>query len=73
MNNIRYTVENELFGVCSKLGEKLNLSASSIRVYFIYASFLTFGSPVIVYLFLAFWIEVRKHIRRNQRYSVWEL
>jgi phage shock protein C len=61
-----------MFGVCTKLGEKLNFSASSIRMYFIYASFFTFGSPVILYLVLAFWMEIRKIIRKNQNPSVWE-
>jgi phage shock protein C len=72
IEKLRYLVENQLFGVCSKLGEKLNFSAGSIRLYFIYASFFTFGSPIIIYLVLAFWMEVRKHLRRHQNPSVWE-
>jgi phage shock protein C len=73
MNRIRYYVENQVFGVCTGLGEKLNFSASSIRLYFIYASFLTFGSPIVLYLVLAFWMEVRKHLRRHQSPTIWEL
>ncbi len=69
---LRYLVENQLFGVCSKLGEKLNFSAGSVRLYFIYASFFTFGSPIIIYIALAFWMEVRKHLRRHQNPTVWE-
>lgn len=72
MKNWRYLVESSLFGVCAKIAEKLSFSASSIRLYFIYASFFTFGSPIIIYLALAFWMEVRKHIRRHQNPSVWE-
>lgn len=72
MNQIRYYVEDQVFGVCARLGEKLNFSASSIRLYFIYASFLTFGSPIILYLVLAFWLEVRKHLRRHQNPTIWE-
>jgi phage shock protein C len=68
----RYLVENQLFGVCSRLGEKMNFSAGSVRIYFIYASFFTFGSPIIIYLVLAFWLEVRKHLRRHQNPTVWE-
>ncbi|RZM05608.1 MAG: PspC family transcriptional regulator, partial [Pedobacter sp.] len=30
MNKIRYFVESQAFGVCSRLGEKMNISASSI-------------------------------------------
>ncbi len=72
MDRIRYYVEDQAFGVCARLGEKLTISASSIRLYFIYASFLTFGSPIIVYLVMAFWMEIRKHLRRHQSPTIWE-
>ena len=73
MEKIRYFVENQAFGVCSRLGEKMNISASSIRLYFIYTSFLTLGSPVILYLIMAFWMEMKKHLRRHAHPTVWEL
>lgn len=73
MENIRYVVESSLFGVCSKIGEKMNFSVSSTRLYFIYASFFTFGSPIIIYMILAFWMETRKHIRRHESPTIWEL
>ncbi|MFB0907579.1 MAG: PspC family transcriptional regulator [Spirosomataceae bacterium] len=73
MKKIRYELETQLFGVCSKIGQHLNFSASSVRRYFIYASFFTFGSPIIIYLVIAFWMEVRSHVRRHQNPSVWEI
>ena len=72
MEKIRYTVEERLFGVCSKIGERMGFAASSVRLYFIYASFFTFGIPIIMYLVLAFWLELRKHLRRHQNPSFWE-
>ncbi len=72
MTSFRYFVEDQVFGVCARLGEKLHISASSIRLYFIYASFLTFGSPIILYLVLAFWMEIRKHLRRHRSPTIWE-
>ena len=51
----------------------MSISASSIRLYFIYTSFLTMGSPVILYLILAFWMEINKHLRRHAHPTVWEL
>ena len=57
------------FGVCTKLGDKLGIATSSIRLFFIYASFLTIGSPVIIYLALAFVMNMRKHLRK--RNPVW--
>lgn len=73
MNKFKYLLESNLYGVCSRIGERLNFSASSIRMYFIYASFFTFGSPVIIYLVLAFWMEIRNIIRKNSHPSVWEI
>jgi len=70
MEQIQHFFENQAFGVCTKLGEKLNLSTSSIRLFFMYASFLTFGSPLIVYLGLAYVINFRKHLRRRKN-PVW--
>ncbi|TDB63738.1 PspC domain-containing protein [Arundinibacter roseus] len=72
MDRFRYYVENQIFGVCARLGEKWKISASSIRLYFIYATFLTFGSPIILYLIMAFWMEIRKHLRRHQSPTIWE-
>ncbi|MBK6977973.1 MAG: PspC family transcriptional regulator [Cytophagaceae bacterium] len=72
MNKLKFLFESNLFGVCTRIGEKLNFSVGSIRRYFIYASFFTLGSPVVIYLFLAFWMEIRKNIRRAQNPTVWE-
>ncbi|MGV3540152.1 MAG: PspC domain-containing protein [Rufibacter sp.] len=72
MKQLQYFLESQAFGVCTKLGEKLGFASSSIRLYFIYLSFLTFGSPVLVYLILAFWLNVRKHLRR-ERSTVWDV
>jgi phage shock protein PspC (stress-responsive transcriptional regulator) len=58
-------LEESAFGVCSKLGERLGISSGVIRMYFIYTSFLTFGSPILVYLVLAFWLNIRKYLRRQ--------
>ncbi len=73
MYRIRYFLEKQAFGVCTRLGEKMNISASSIRLYFIYTSCLTLGSPVVLYLIMAFWLEIKKHVRRNAHPTVWEL
>ncbi|GAB4110001.1 MAG: hypothetical protein OHK0057_04970 [Thermoflexibacter sp.] len=58
-------LEERAFGVCSKLGERLGISSGVIRMYFIYTSFLTFGSPILIYLVLAFWLNIRKYLRRQ--------
>jgi len=63
MKKLQTILTYGLFGVCSKLGEKLGIASSSIRLFFIYISFLTFGSPIFVYLALAWVIDIRKHFR----------
>lgn len=70
MKKVQYFIEKQVFGVCTRLGEKYQLPTSSIRLFFIYASFLTFGSPVLVYLALAFIMNYRKQLR-NRRNPIW--
>jgi phage shock protein PspC (stress-responsive transcriptional regulator) len=74
MNYLTYKIqrffEAYAFGVCTRLGEKLGVATSSIRLFFIYASFITFGSPLIVYLALAFVMNMRKHLRK--RNPIWD-
>lgn len=70
-DNIKNEVEKSAFGVCTYLGEKFRISTSKVRMYFIYATCATFGSTVIVYLFLAFWVNIRKYIRRGNP-TIWE-
>ncbi len=67
---IQRICEGHAFGVCTRMGEKLGVATASIRLFFIYASFLTFGSPVIVYLALAFVMNMRKHLRK--RNPIWD-
>ncbi|MCG8387620.1 MAG: PspC domain-containing protein [Cytophagales bacterium] len=69
MKRLQVFIEKYAFGVCSHLGEKLGVATSAIRLFFIYASFITFGSPIIVYLALAFVMNIRKYLRR--RNPVW--
>lgn len=71
MESIKYFVEKRVYGVCSYIGEKLGISSSRIRLYFIYTSFITMGSPIIVYLIMAFWLNVKKYIRSGN--TVWDL
>ena len=70
INKIQYFFEKYAFGVCTRLGEKLGMATSNIRIFFIYASFLTFGSPVLLYLAMAFIMNIRKYLRK--RNPVWD-
>jgi phage shock protein PspC (stress-responsive transcriptional regulator) len=67
MQKIRDYIEFNIFGVCTVLGEKFGIASSRIRLWFIYISFLTFGSPIIIYMILAFWINIKDSITFAKR------
>ena len=64
-------LEKNAFGVCEWLGEKWGIKSSRIRMYFIYVSFLTFGSPVIIYFVLLFWVEQKDYLR-SKKPPIWD-
>ena len=65
--------EKQAFGVCEWWGEKLQLKNSRIRLFFIYLSFLTFGSPIIIYLIMAFILEHKEYFKLSKRKTVWDI
>lgn len=67
MNKFKSIVERSAFGVCSYLGEKMGIATSRVRLYFIYITFVALGSPIIVYLFFAFWINIKKYIDKSKK------
>ncbi|TGE20228.1 PspC domain-containing protein [Hymenobacter elongatus] len=72
MKRLTDFIEQQSFGVCNALGNRLGFSRSSVRLSFVYSSFFTFGSPIVLYFALAFWMNVRRAMRR-QRSTVWDL
>jgi len=67
MKKLREFLELHAFGVCSAIGEKLGIATSKIRMWFIYLTFVTAGSPIIIYMILAFWINIKKYIYYGKR------
>jgi phage shock protein PspC (stress-responsive transcriptional regulator) len=67
MYKLKQLIEWRAFGVCEPLGEKLGISTSRIRMWFIYISFLTMGSPVIIYMVMAFWLNMKKYMLSAKR------
>lgn len=67
--------EKQAFGVCTWWGEKLGIKSTHIRLYFIYLSFFTAGSPVIIYFIMAFILEHKNYFKpkRFKRPTVWDL
>lgn len=67
MKKIRELIELQAFGVCTAIGERLGIATSRIRMWFIYISFLTIGSPVIIYMILAFTLNIKQYITAKRR------
>ena len=67
MEKIREFLELRAFGVCNAIGERLGIASSKIRMWFIYISFLTMGSPVIIYMILAFWVNMKNYVLAGRR------
>jgi phage shock protein PspC (stress-responsive transcriptional regulator) len=70
--DLKYFFEKNGFHVSSRLADKLGMRASSVRLFFIYISFVTAGLWFGVYLTLAFWIKL-KDLIRSKRTSVFDL
>ncbi|MDQ5929273.1 MAG: hypothetical protein QG594_1051 [Bacteroidota bacterium] len=69
---LKFFLEKHGFHVSSRLADKLGMRANSVRLFFIYISFVTVGLGFAVYLILAFWIRL-KDLIRAKRSSVFDL
>ena len=69
---LKYFFEKHGFDAASRLADKLGMRASSVRIFFIYITFVTAGLWFGVYLTLAFWIRL-KDLIRAKRSSVFDL
>ncbi|WP_118196036.1 PspC domain-containing protein [Albibacterium indicum] len=71
MKKLMVFLEQRSFGVCSYLGERLGISISKIRLFFIYSSFLAVGFPVIFYLLAGIVLDIRNYVKRT-RNRLWD-
>jgi len=67
MKSMKHLLQKSAFGVCSYLGEKMGVASARVRLYFIYMSFVTLGSPILVYLFMLFWLNVKRYIKERRK------
>lgn len=67
MKRLKSFVEWNAYGVCAAIGDRMGIATSRIRQYFMYTSLLTLGSPIIVYMFLAFWRNIRQYMKAARR------
>ncbi len=72
LEKIRYFFVRHGFNVSSRFADKLGIPVNNVRLFFIYASFVTLGISFILYLFLAFSLKV-KDLFYKKRPSVFDL
>ncbi len=72
ISNIRHQAERKWFGVLTRMGTKLGIPISKLRVFFIYSTYATAGIFFLIYLSLAFMLWV-KDIFITRRPSVFDL
>ncbi len=72
VDSIKFFVEQRAFGVCTWLGKKMGIKTERVRMYFLYVTFGTLGSSVIIYLIIAFWLNI-KNYQKEGRKTVWDL
>lgn len=70
---IKSWFERQAFGICEWWGNRLRIPTANIRIFFIYTSFLTVGSPIILYMVMGFWMRLKSMIGERDRKSVWDL
>lgn len=59
IEDLKHKLEQQGYEVCSRFGYRMGIDADRIRLFFIYTSFATLGSPVIFYLILAFFLKIK--------------
>lgn len=72
---INFFFELKSYGVSTWIARKTGISLTKVRLGFIYASFVTLGSPLLIYLPMA-WILENKHrfkLQKRRSGSIWEI
>ncbi len=74
IQKIAFFFEMRSFGVSTWFARKLRVDVSRVRLFFIYLAFIGLGSPILIYLIMAFVLE-HKHIFKLQRKrkTIWEI
>ncbi|MFD1293710.1 PspC domain-containing protein [Lutibacter holmesii] len=72
IHSIRHFFEKHGFAVSSRFADRLGMSASNVRLFFIYLSFVTLGVSFGIYLTLAFLLRL-KDLIYTKRSSVFDL
>lgn len=72
LSSIFHFFQKQFFGVSAWWGSILGIKPSYVRLFFIYFSFVSFGTP-LVYLMMVFLLRIRNHFKYRKRPSVFDL
>jgi len=72
IHSMRHFFERHGFAVSSRFADRLGVSVSNVRLFFIYISFVTVGLSFGIYLTLAFLLKL-KDLVYTKRTSVFDL
>jgi phage shock protein PspC (stress-responsive transcriptional regulator) len=72
IEQIRFATERHGFEVCSRLADRMGIPAYRVRLFFVYSTFITLFSPLILYMALAFILKLKDYIYERKT-SVWDL
>jgi phage shock protein PspC (stress-responsive transcriptional regulator) len=72
ITEIRHKAEREWFGTLTRMGAKIGIPVTKLRVFFIYSTFATAGFFFLIYLGLAFTLWI-KDIFITRRPNVFDL
>ena len=71
---ILFYFELRSYGVSEWWARKLNVRTNNVRLFFVYLSFATLGSSLLLYLPMAFVLDHRHRFKFSKKSStIWEL
>lgn len=66
MGLFKNLIERSAFGVCDYVGQRMGVASGRVRTYFIYLTCATLGSSMLPYLFLAFWLNIKRYLEEGK-------
>ncbi len=72
MHQLIHFFQRNGFNVLSRISDRLGISVSNLRLFFIYISFITLGVSFLAYLTIAFFLKL-KDLIYTKRKSVFDL
>jgi len=71
IHKILYFFEQQSFGVCAYIGERFSISTSKLRLFFIYATIIGVGFPLIIYLSAGIVLDFRNYVKKMRKF-LWD-